>query len=396
MKEKTAEINTLKGIRNDLDPERLEVGDLVSGVNVDLDDSGKPSRRLGYVRRISCTPKSIFGAGSYGYLLDGTNLKLFSPPSTLTTLRSGMASNKRISFVDLLGAVYYTNGEVTGKIENKVDKPWGISVPAIPAASVTIGSLRDGWYGYTTTYVRRNGQESGAKRMNLVKVLDNQGFTLSGIPVSSDPDVTHKYVYVTGRNGEVPMRVGTIPNNVTTFDYRHDVAGDVQVTTMFRGPPPSGHLLTYFKGSILIAQGDYLWHTDPFAPEQVDFRSNYIPLGEEATVLAPVESGLFVATRSRTLFLAGDSPGKFILSEVAAYGAPLGNAVPVDGSRITKDGLPKSCVGWMSDTGFCVGASDGTLTNLTQGRYIVNSAERAATTYKQRGGLTQFISVLFN
>lgn len=396
MKQKTVQIEKLNGIRNDVDIERLAVGDLASGVNIDLDETGKPSRRLGFTQRVAGTPKSLFGAGAYGYLLDGTDLKLFTPPSLLTVLRSGLSASKRISFTEFNADIFYSNTEVTGKISQRVDKPWGIPTPASSAATVSSGNLRDGWYGYTITFVRRNGQESGARHMSVVKVANNQGFSLSAIPVSTDPDVTRKNVYVTGRNGELPMLVGFIPNAQTIFDYRYDMAGSVPVTTMFRGPPPKGHLLASFNGRILIAQGEYLWYTDPFAPEQVDYRKGYIPLGEEATIIAPVTSGVFVATQSRTLFLSGDSPEKFIFTEVAPYGAPLGDVVYVDGSFVTKDGIPKTVAGWLSKTGFCAGADDGTLTNLTQTRYTLGATKRTATVFKQRGGLTQFISVLYS
>lgn len=395
MQEKTVLLAKFDGIRNDVDSERLSVRDLASGTNVDLDLSGKPSTRLGFTQRVACAPSSFEGFGSYGYFLDGTDLKRFAPPSTILTLRSGLSPTKRIAFEEMNGDVFYSNTEVTGKITQGMDRPWGIAVPDLPTASTTAGDLRSGWYGYTMTFVRRNGQESGAKRMNIVQVTDNSGLLLQNIPISTDPDVTTKNIYFTGRNGETPMLVGSIPNATTSFSYLHNVAGARPVATMFRGPPPSGHLLSYFNGRIFIAQGSYLWHTDAFAPEQVDFRQGFTPIGDEITVVAPVETGIFVATQNRTLFLAGDSPEKFMFTEVAPYGAPLGNHVYVDGSKVTKDGIPKTVVGWLSKKGFCVGSSDGTLTNMTQSRYILPSVNRAATVFKQRGGLTQFISVLY-
>ena len=395
MKEKTVLVDKLFGIRNDTDVERLDIGDLESGVNIDIDNTGKPTRRLGFTRRVACTPKSMASFGAFAYFLDGTDLKRYSPPSTVATLRSGLDASKRVVYTEMNADVFYSNGEITGKVTQGLDRPWGIVVPILPPASLTTGDLREGWYGYTMTYVRRNGLESGAQRTVSIKVSDNQGVTLNGVPVSSDPDVTSKNIYFTGRNGELPMLVGSIPNSQTLFNYRYDKAGSVSVRTMFRGPPPSGHLLARWNGRIFIAQGEYLWHTDAFAPEQVDYRNGYTPIGEEATILAPVEGGIFVATQNRTLFLRGDSPDKFYFTEVAPYGAPLGNTVYADGAFMTKEGLPKTVAGWLSKTGFCVGTSDGSLVNLTQARYVLDDTKRAATTFKQRGGLTQFISVLY-
>jgi hypothetical protein len=395
MKAKTILVDKFLGIRNDVDIERLALGDLSSGVNTDLDVSGKPSRRLGYTRRITGTPSSFFAAGAHGYYLDGTDLKQFTPPSTSVVLRSGLSAAKRIAFVEQQGQVYYSNTEITGKISQGLARPWGISVPSIPVATASGGTLREGFYGYTLTYIRRDGQESGAPRMGQLKVLDNQGIAFTSIPVSTNPDVVDKNIYITGRNGETPMLVGTIPNAQTTFDYKYDLPGSVACNTLFLGPPPSGHLLTYFNGRILIAQGSYLWYTDAFAPERVNLRKNFVPVGGEITIVAPVESGVFVATQDRSIFLAGASPEKFVFTEVAPYGAPLGNVVYADGSFVTDKGISKAVAAWMSKLGLCIGMSDGTFSNMTSSRYILSDAKRTATVFRQRGGLTQFISTLF-
>lgn len=397
MKEKTVQINGVTGIYNTTDSERLKAGDLVSGVNIEIDATGKPSRRLGATRRVACTPSSFWSDGSVGYFLDGSALKLFMPPSTISTLRSGL-SDRRIAFAQFgpMPTVYYTNGDVTGKIDGGVDKPWGIVVPTLPDVAIIAGDLRAGWYGFTMTFLRSNGMESGAPRMGMVKVNDNGGFALANLQVSTDPDVTRKRVYITGRNGEEPFLVGEIPNSQTGFAYTYPVKGTRICDKILKGPPPAGHLLDYNNSYLFVARGSEIIHTEPFSPELCDLRSNYLRVGAEPTIMKGVEGGLYVATREQTMFLAGDTPKTYAMKHVLPYGAPLGNAVELQGNLVTKDGLPGQVVAWMSARGWVVGDAQGNVINLTERRYNAPTSNRAASVFKQRGGLNQLVSVLFN
>lgn len=394
MKEKTAQLDGFDGIRNDVDVERLSARDLASGSNIDLDNTGKPSLRRGGSRRVSGAPRSLWSSGPYGYFLDGTSFKMFAPPSTVTTLRTGLSAYNAMAYTELNGAVYYTNSEITGRVVDGASRPWGTPVPVLPAATIVSGNLRAGRYGVTATYKRRNGQESGARYMQQVVVEDGDGFSLA-LSASTDPDVESIRVYVTGRNGELPFFVGEVPSDQATFVYTDDAPGSVPIATMFKGPPLPGHLSCSFNGRILIARGRYLWYTDPYSPELVDLRKGYLPLDDRPTILAPASAGVYVATRSRTVFLRGSSPESFVVQPVAPYGAPRGNFVEVDGGVVTKDGIAGPCVAWLSARGLVVGDGDGRIVNLSQKRYVLPDVDRAATVFKQRGGLNQFVSVLF-
>lgn len=394
MKEKTVQIDRVQGISNVVDPERLATNDLYTGVNVDLDGGGKPSRRLGTTRRVTATtPKGLWSDGQAGYFLDGTTLTQFVPPATKRTLRTGLSAVRRPLFVAMQGVVYYTNGQLNGRIVNGVSRSWGTAVPRLTTLAASAGQLRAGTYGVTIAYARENGQVSGCYRMEMVAVNADGGVTVA-LPTSTDTEVSHVQVYATSADGEVPFLVGEATNGTASFSYTR-FAGTVEADTMGKGPPPPGHLLARYKDRILIASGRYLWFTDPFNPELVDYRRGYIPLDGEATILAPTTSGVYVATRGRTIFLHGDTPEQFVVRNEYTDGAPLGNYVEASGDVVTGDGIKGNVVGWMSNSGWVVGDSDGNVVNMIQRRYVLPAGtERTASVYKQRGGLTQFISVL--
>lgn len=399
MKEKTVQLDKFDGIRSNLDVERLAPSDLAAGVNIELDASGKPRGRLGVTQRIGgIAPKSFWSDGTSGYFKDGTALKRFTPPSSASVLRSGLSASARMVFERHagIGPVFYTDGEVTGRIQEGVSKPWGIDAPPVPGAILTNGDLRDGWYAFAVTYLRRDGLESGAKALGQVKAGVSSGVSLIGIAVSSDPDVVAKRVYFTGRNGEEPFLVGTIPNAQTTFVYAADTKGSRILDKLGKAAPLPGHLLAYNNGRIFTARGPFLQYTDFGSPEITDPRTNFLPIGQDPTIVAPVAGGIYVATRDRTVFLDGSSPKEFQMKPLATYGAPLGNYVEVDGAMVGKDGIPGACVAWMSTAGWVVGDAAGNLTNLTQRRYLAPGASRAASMYKNRNGMSQLISILFN
>jgi hypothetical protein len=397
VKEKTVQIDKFAGKRNTTDSERLRATDLLDGVNVDLDATGKVSRRMGVTRRATGDASSLWSDGVRGYYMDAGVLKTFTPPSTTATVRSGLSTALRMSFAEMNGTVYYSNNQVTGRIVGSVDKPWGIPVPPAAALAATGGDMAAGTYGVTVVYRRSDGQISGAPRAQFITVGANAGVTVSGISASADPEVTLKEIYFTPTNGEAFYRVATIANATTTYTRTNNVPGTVELITSLKEPPPPGHLLCKYNGRIFVASGAYLFHSEPFWPELFDLRKNYLPFIEEPTILAPVDGGIYVATRGKTVFLRGDSPESFVPVDVAPYGAPLGNYVEADASMVLGEDaqLAGTLVGWMSSTGFVVGDSTGKLVNLTQRRYTPAEAQRTASVFKQRGGLTQFISVLF-
>jgi hypothetical protein len=321
VKEKTVLIDKFAGIRDTTDSERLSAADLLGAVNMDLDATGKLTRRLGVTRRVAGTPDSLWSDGSRGYYLDAGALKMFSPPTTTTTLRSGLSTVLRMQYTVMNGTVFYSNNQVTGRIVDGASKAWGIEVPPPPVLAATDGVLPVGTYGCTTVYRRADGQISGAPRMRTLKLTAPGGIAVSGMTASSDAEVTHKEVYFTGTDGEELFLAAILPNATTTFVRTTDTALTVPLTTMLKSPPPPGHLLCAYNARIFIARGAYLFYSDPYALELFDLRKNYLPTGEEPTILAPVDGGIYVATRGKTIFLRGSGPEDFVPVDVAPYGS---------------------------------------------------------------------------
>ena len=124
------------GINNKVDPSRLRfdpktgIVDLAAAVNIDIDDTGRPSRRRGRTATVRTEAwKNLFGCGSYGVGTKGDALCVIESDLSYTAIRNINASAKMSYIRDTDGeqdVVYYTNGHENGKIINKASYAWSV------------------------------------------------------------------------------------------------------------------------------------------------------------------------------------------------------------------------------------------------------------------------------
>lgn len=126
-------LDKCKGINNVVDPVRLQydpkVGmvQLAMAVNVDIDDTGRVSRRKGYTQLRAEECHSIWSTsdGLKTFYVSGGSLYRLSVEGTRTGLRSGLTAGQRMSYCQPSGAeIYYSNGFENGKIVDDVSYSW--------------------------------------------------------------------------------------------------------------------------------------------------------------------------------------------------------------------------------------------------------------------------------
>lgn len=122
------DMTKFSGINNVDDPTRLgpvpgedrvAVWPLVAADNVDIDNTGRLKKRLGYTKMVSLTR-------AYGLWADG-DICLFVYQGTLyglntdytyTSIRSGLLTHERLSYVRANDRVYYSNGTQIGYVDS--------------------------------------------------------------------------------------------------------------------------------------------------------------------------------------------------------------------------------------------------------------------------------------
>ncbi len=387
-----ATFSKFKGLRNTVGPESFDLGDLATATNVDITDELRVQRRRGYASFSAGSYHSLFASGTVMLAVTGTTLVRFSPGGASAVIRSGLTSGRRMAYAAVGARIYYSNGSETGCVDAGENRTWGITPPAVqPVAADTGGLLRPGTYQYAVTFVRSDGQESGTGAAGQVDVVSG-GIAFSGIPVSSDPDVDSRRLYVSPPDGEMLFLVGTLDATSTTATYDIPVDGTLPLATQFKQQAPAGAVLGYFAGHILVGLGSRLYISEPYAHELFDLRRGY-RFSAPITMIAPVGDGVYLGTEAEIAFLAGKDVTKLVYQQRANYGAIEGTLA----TSLAEDfepGAQGSAVVFGTMQGICVGLNSGVLKNLTAERFNYPTTRRGAGVVRNYGGAVQYLMVL--
>lgn len=143
--------------------------------------------------------------------------------------------------------------------------------------------------------------------------------------------------------------------------------------------PPIGTIVRLFNARIYIAQGNVVWHSEPFGYNLFDPARGYFVTPGRVTMIRPVKQGLFVSTESRTYFYRGVVPEEFIVETAALYPVIEGTDAEADGSNILNGELGLGVLGiWTTPQGICIGLPSGEVVNLTLNKLDYPNALRGA------------------
>lgn len=120
------------GINNKIDPVRLKynwktgVQELKLGVNIDVDDTGRPSRRDGHlITALTGAYHSLFCDGGECLGVTGTALKVIHADYTATGIRN-VTVGVRMDYCQVGDRIYYLNGFEKGYVENSTNYTWAV------------------------------------------------------------------------------------------------------------------------------------------------------------------------------------------------------------------------------------------------------------------------------
>jgi len=381
------------GVDNRKSDHAVPRGTLRAAENIILTSDGHARRRDGLTERLAGACHSAWSNGSTFLLVRAENLEtLTRNPSgtiTATTLRSGMnmdGVNFPLVCASIDGIIYWSNGDLTGKIVNGVNRSWGVELPALQptCTALTTGGLHAGRYQVTLTFIDDLGEESGARAGVLVNVVEGGGILVAGISQPADANVDFIRVYVTEADSETFYLWTTLAVGTTTYTVTASSNPGRKLSTQFLVPPPPATLLCVHDGRIYGVDGKNPWFTESLRYGAMKY-SNRLAFEAIPTMLASVDGGLFVAA-DKTYFLAGGDPTKFLPREVFPYGALKGSAI----QHPDRPGVL-----WLSEEGFCYGSPDGSAINLTQTKIALRDGlESGALVYKEENGVKQIIGAM--
>lgn len=394
---KEATFKRFKGLRNVVPADRFESGDLATADNLDLDDSGKLLSRNGYLRKITGAFHSLWAKEEICLFVNGTELHQLKDNLTASQIiRTGLTAGLKMSYEYDGGKVFYTNGKQTGICGAGGARSWGIVPPAYqPLAIPGFGGLSAGTYQYALTYLRNDGQESGTGIADSIIIAEGGAINFTSIPVSADPDVTFKLLYISPPNGEMLYVAMTLPNTLTTSFYNGSLLS-TPLATQFKTNPPAGQALCLAAGVMYVAQGQWLYHSEPYNYDLFDLRE-YLPFDSEITMVARVLDGLFVGTRKKIYFVRGLDPKTSIAEFKSDYGVVPGTMTMVHmdlldaAGKIEDELIPV----WVGEQGIMAGLTGGAMINLSQKRYLIDgSAREGAGLFRTNNGINQYLATL--
>ena len=235
------EFSAFMGLRNNVDAASFGREDLVTALNVDVLDDLGVSRRKGFSSALTtAVDRSLWASGGVCLGVGSNSLKIVNPDYSTKTVLTGLTPDRPLSYTAAGDRVFWSNGVQKGVVQNGANRSWGIDLPGLAVATVDAGTLQPGLYQYAVTYLRSDGQESGAGLAGVMSMVSTGGIVLSSIPVSVDTSITHKAIYATSVGGETLYQAGVVTNATTSFAIREPRMGASPLLTQFLQPPPAG------------------------------------------------------------------------------------------------------------------------------------------------------------
>lgn len=371
-----------QGLNNVHEPERLELGWLLTADNVELDDARTLHKRRGYEQVLAGDFTAALTAveGTRLFLQEGTSVYRVSQDFQRYLVAS-LTSSAPLRGDDVNGLIYAGNGVDTLVLESDRAREWGLPVPATPQAQIAPGSLPAGQYIFTCTYIANDGRESGAAPIAVLELTGDQSILFQDIPQRSGCQTA---VYVSTHDGEVLYRVTTTRDAAAQWDGP-EAGLAVSLRTQGLYPPPAGSAVTEHLGRLYVGQympefdASAIWSSEPVSYELFRLGESFIQVPGEVRALAGYSGGLIIGT-DRAVFI--ETPDGQ-LQQVFDYGVPRGVAADK-----TERGVPML---W-TQRGLATPGERG-LENQTEQVYTPAESDKASLTVVRRDGYEKAVVV---
>ena len=378
------------GIHNVLPVHRLIGADLVQATNVDIGLANEITRRSGYTLADDRCHKNLHQAHGFMLATVGAQLTAIHPDGARQVIHPALGP-ERVWYCNLPdGRTTYSNGLIHGVTDGLAGVERSVPAPAsLGAPDVAFGALHPGQYRYHLSHVRLADRLEGPTISSEPVAVEQGGLRLDGLPVLDGHAVN---VYLSGQDGEGAYLAGVATGG--SFEYSGTNSALVlPCRTLGAQPFPVGTITAFWRGRVLVAQGDVLWASRPSAPHLADWR-DFKPLGATITAVQPVDDGVYVGTAQDLVFLSGSTWDALTFVPTRRGPVVPGSGVQALGHHLklgkgTGAGQAMlSIAGGENVAGFGGGLTEG----LTANRYRTTAAEVCAM-FREVNGIPQYLAV---
>lgn len=169
----------------------------------------------------------------------------------------------------------------------------------------------------------------------------------------------------------------------------------------FKATLPAGDFISFSSPRILLIKKNVIFISDAVNKDVYHQHMGFIQFDTDIRMVVPVGMNLFVSDSRFTWFLSRMQGNlnvptpMYNLKKVANYPAIKGNPYRIVDNVTTEKAQYSEAAFWVSESGICVGSSEGSFENLTDSKYnMPSSMVSACVEYRSIGGKNIFISVI--
>lgn len=362
-----------------------KVGDFLrDAVNVDVDNAGSlRRRRAASMVQAMVAPHSLhMTSDTAGYMVRGSSIYAITLSAYSETLFKVLTSNNPVSWLEVAGHLYYSNGIDSGRISAGVWYPWALPTPSAPSVAGVAGALDKGAYQVVVSYRNSVTGEEGGVSPSTSHSLSTIGGLRVTLP-GATPGATHINVYVSTVNGEVPFLAATVTTGTATVDIVLPASGR-EANERFEAPLPAGTQLFEFNGCLCSVNGSEVFEGIPYRHGYYLKTEGRIPFPSAVSNAVPAENGVYVVA-DKTYWLQGAVMTKAeIVRDVLPYGGVPGTAFVMD-----KDAHQ---VGWFSRDGIVLADTAGQVKALMADNVSLAAPASGVSALFADGGYNRVVS----
>lgn len=253
--------------------------------------------------------------------LVGTVLKRINTDQSLTTLTTGLTGEPLfgVSAQDRLFLASANNTPIKVRLDSSVSN-WGVAAPTsvITATKGASGNVNAGAHRYVVTFVTQDGKESNRSDPSDTVLSDGSTIALTGIPVSTESQVTARKIYRDDQEDALYRLVTTISDNTTTTYSDNASTADLSSATapeaggaLDNSPPETLAFVAPYEGyvfGVLASDRNTIVFTETNEPE-------YWPVLNTRTfhtrvlALIPILGGLLICGSDWMVAVTGGEGG---------------------------------------------------------------------------------------
>lgn len=360
------------GINNVLPEHRLKGNDLLAATDVDIGLDGEIVRRGGYARVAYQCHKNLWQAQGFMLATSGSALVAIHPSGDRRTIYPALG-HSRVWYCNLPdGRTTFTNGLIHGITDGYSGFDRGVAPPdSLGVPDVAFGTLIPGQYRYHLTFTRLSDRvESPA--VSSAPVTVDGGLRLDGLPTRDGHALT---VYLSNPDGEGAFFAGVVEGRSIELGDPH-ASFAPPCRTIGAQVFPVGTVTAFWRGRVLVAQGDVLWASRPMTPHLADWQ-DFKPMGSRITAVCPMHDGIYVGTDEDLFFLRGETWDQLALVRTGMGAVVLGSGIAVPGDQIgvgegTGSGQAMMCI---AGGEIVAGFTGGQTSSMTAKRYRTDAKE---------------------